>query len=142
MRKFDHLPWGYNGPEHAAKLESMWTVKSGCHFSCMDQAKGIQIISSTIDNTNNIQLCSPQIMVGISQFFKLSPSFLTRYNPLCSLVINIKPPLNILRIFVHAINSKFEDCPDMGCKSLQAFKIQTEVAEWHVKMNISHIAST
>lgn len=41
-----------------------WTIKSGCHFSCMDQAKGLQLVESSIDGVTNIQLCSPDLLVS------------------------------------------------------------------------------
>ncbi|XP_055379928.1 uncharacterized protein LOC129611040 [Condylostylus longicornis] len=42
-------------------MENEWMVKSGCHFSCMDRAKGVQVVQSKTNHTNNIQLCSPRI---------------------------------------------------------------------------------
>lgn len=42
-----------------------WTIKSGCHFSCIDKSKGIQIIVSNIDHSTNIQLCEPDVIVSI-----------------------------------------------------------------------------
>ncbi|XP_040156246.1 A disintegrin and metalloproteinase with thrombospondin motifs adt-1 [Anopheles arabiensis] len=35
-----------------------WEVKSGCHFSCMERGKGVQIVSSTAGTNTNIQLCT------------------------------------------------------------------------------------
>lgn len=40
-----------------------WEVKSGCHFGCMEYSKGIQVVTSKTDNSTNIQLCEPHIMV-------------------------------------------------------------------------------
>lgn len=40
-----------------------WEVKSGCHFGCMEYSKGIQVVASKIDNSTNIQLCEPNVMV-------------------------------------------------------------------------------
>lgn len=44
-----------------------WTVKSGCHFSCIENSMGIQIISSNLDQTTNIQLCHAEFIVRISK---------------------------------------------------------------------------
>lgn len=41
-----------------------WIVKSGCHFSCINQSMGIQIISSKIDQSTNIQLCNAELFVS------------------------------------------------------------------------------
>lgn len=41
-----------------------WIVKSGCHFSCINQSMGIQIISSKMDRTTNIQLCNAEFIVS------------------------------------------------------------------------------
>uniref|UniRef100_A0A182JFI6 Uncharacterized protein n=1 Tax=Anopheles atroparvus TaxID=41427 RepID=A0A182JFI6_ANOAO len=35
-----------------------WEVKSGCHFSCMELGKGVQIVSSSAGTNTNIQLCT------------------------------------------------------------------------------------
>lgn len=40
-----------------------WITKSGCHFSCIDMSKGIQLVSSRRDYSSNIQLCSPEAVV-------------------------------------------------------------------------------
>lgn len=40
-----------------------WTVKSGCHISCMDDSKGIQIVKSNLDDSMNIQLCEADTFV-------------------------------------------------------------------------------
>lgn len=49
--------------ETSRNLKKTWIVKSGCHFSCVDKAKGIQIVLSKEDGSKNIQLCSPKLMV-------------------------------------------------------------------------------
>lgn len=41
-----------------------WIVKSGCHFSCIENSMGIQIISSKSDHTTNIQLCNAEFIVS------------------------------------------------------------------------------
>lgn len=51
--------------------ESEWVVKSGCHSSCMDRGKGVQVVNSQKTGTNNIQLCSHKIKVW-GQTFKIS----------------------------------------------------------------------
>lgn len=40
-----------------------WDVKSGCHFSCIENSMGIQIISSKADHSTNIQLCNAEFIV-------------------------------------------------------------------------------
>lgn len=57
----------------AALPRSKWNIKSGCHFSCMEQAKGLQLVEST-DQTSNIQLCSPDVLVS-SRVFNLVGEF-------------------------------------------------------------------
>lgn len=44
-----------------------WIVKSGCHFSCVNQSMGIQIISSKVDQTTNIQLCNAELFVSLKK---------------------------------------------------------------------------
>lgn len=51
----------------AAVSYDEWAVKSGCHFSCINQSMGIQIISSKLDRTTNIQLCNAEFIVSYSQ---------------------------------------------------------------------------
>lgn len=41
-----------------------WDVKSGCHFSCIENSMGIQIISSKFDHSTNIQLCHAEFIVN------------------------------------------------------------------------------
>ncbi|KAH8407513.1 hypothetical protein KR222_004682, partial [Zaprionus bogoriensis] len=40
---------------------SEWQVKSGCHSSCMADAKGVQAVSSTQTGKDNIQLCTHKV---------------------------------------------------------------------------------
>ncbi|XP_055836780.1 A disintegrin and metalloproteinase with thrombospondin motifs 16 isoform X1 [Episyrphus balteatus] len=42
-------------------LESEWEVKSGCHSSCMEKSKGVQVISSKKTRANSIQLCTHKV---------------------------------------------------------------------------------
>ncbi|XP_059620243.1 A disintegrin and metalloproteinase with thrombospondin motifs adt-2 [Phlebotomus argentipes] len=46
--------------QNSALRNDLWQIKSGCYFSCMDMAKGIQIVASTLSAVTNIQLCSPE----------------------------------------------------------------------------------
>lgn len=48
-----------------------WIVKSGCHFSCINQSMGIQIIASKLDRTTNIQLCNAEFIVSFIQSRKI-----------------------------------------------------------------------
>lgn len=71
----DH--WRYKGYAHSQDASSLkplpkrWTVRSGCHFGCMEYSKGIQIVTSTIDNATNIQLCEPEVIVELLDIFTL-----------------------------------------------------------------------
>lgn len=47
-----------------APINNEWNVKSGCHFSCIEQSMGIQIISSNLDQSTNIQLCHAEFVVS------------------------------------------------------------------------------
>lgn len=56
-------------PKHERLTSSVerpmqWIVKSGCHFSCMEQSSGIQVVASIKDRSMNIQLCQAQIDVS------------------------------------------------------------------------------
>lgn len=65
----DH--WRYKGYAHSQDatnlkpLPNRWKVRSGCHFGCMEYSKGIQIVGSSIDNSTNIQLCEPEVIVEL-----------------------------------------------------------------------------
>ena len=48
-----------------------WEVKSGCHFSCMERGKGVQIVSSTAGTNTNIQLCTANTIVSVLVTFFL-----------------------------------------------------------------------
>lgn len=50
-------------PMRASSYNPKWIVKSGCHFSCMRYSLGIQIVTSSIDRSTNIQLCESQTVV-------------------------------------------------------------------------------
>lgn len=45
-------------------MKKKWDIKSGCHFSCMEHAKGLQLVESPIEHDTNIQLCSPDLLVS------------------------------------------------------------------------------
>lgn len=47
-------------------FSSEWIVKSGCHFSCINQSMGVQIVASKRNQSNNIQLCHAEIFVRVS----------------------------------------------------------------------------
>lgn len=42
-----------------------WIVKSGCHFNCIENSMGIQIVSSNLDHSTNIQLCYTEFIVSV-----------------------------------------------------------------------------
>lgn len=64
MRNYDKTLISSASNNVKSSVESIWTVKSGCHFSCMEQSTGVQIISSRLNSATNIQLCSPDILVN------------------------------------------------------------------------------
>lgn len=64
-------------PKHERLISNVekpiqWVVKSGCHFSCMEQSSGIQVVASVRDRSMNIQLCQAQIDVS-----QKSPNFIS-----------------------------------------------------------------
>ncbi|XP_055536789.1 A disintegrin and metalloproteinase with thrombospondin motifs adt-1 [Wyeomyia smithii] len=58
-----------------------WEVKSGCHFSCIGKAKGIQIVASKIDIRTNIQLCTPNAIAcdKVSTTFEFATELCKRF---------------------------------------------------------------
>lgn len=65
-----------NRPQYAeykaAPVMTKWTSKSGCHFSCMENAKGLQLVESSPELETNIQLCSPDLLVITMKFFNVT----------------------------------------------------------------------
>lgn len=56
----------------------VWNVKSGCHISCMEESKGIQIVKSSVDDATNIQLCEADTFVSNKiqkTFVSVPPNF-------------------------------------------------------------------
>lgn len=49
---------------HTVFSTNEWTVKSGCHFNCIENSMGIQIVSSNLDHSTNIQLCYTEFIVS------------------------------------------------------------------------------
>lgn len=70
MRNYDKPLISSASNNVKSAVESIWTVKSGCHFSCMEQSAGVQVISSKLNSATNIQLCSPDILVIFYLFIK------------------------------------------------------------------------
>lgn len=60
-RQFE--PEKYDNLSQLRSRKNQWDVKSGCHFSCMEKAKGIQIVASKMDIRTSIQLCTPNTIV-------------------------------------------------------------------------------
>lgn len=68
----DHIPSGSSpskspasmsvGPSGSGDIE--WSVISGCHTSCMERSKGIQVVLNRKTGETNIQLCTHAIKVG------------------------------------------------------------------------------
>lgn len=43
----------------SAPSEIPWEIKSGCHYSCLEAAKGVQVLVASKSSATNIQLCAP-----------------------------------------------------------------------------------
>ncbi|XP_029735370.2 A disintegrin and metalloproteinase with thrombospondin motifs adt-1 [Aedes albopictus] len=56
-RQFE--PEKYDKLSQLQSRKNQWDIKSGCHFSCMEKSKGIQIVASRMDIRTSIQLCTP-----------------------------------------------------------------------------------
>lgn len=52
------------GPTSMIVLRDKWKNKSGCYYSCIQQAKGLQTVVSKYDFSTNIQLCEPTKIVS------------------------------------------------------------------------------
>lgn len=66
--KVSYEQWNIKHDDALSQLQAranIWEAKSGCHFSCIGKAKGIQIVASKIDIRTNIQLCTPNSIVCI-----------------------------------------------------------------------------
>lgn len=60
-RQFE--PEKYDKLSQLQSRKNQWDIKSGCHFSCMEKSKGIQIVASRMDIRTSIQLCTPNTIV-------------------------------------------------------------------------------
>lgn len=49
--------WRYD--KNSLANNKLWIIKSTCHFSCMEEARGIEIVASKVDSMTNIRLCEP-----------------------------------------------------------------------------------
>lgn len=47
------------GPTSMVLMRDKWRNKSGCYYSCVQYAKGLQTVVSKFDFSTNIQLCEP-----------------------------------------------------------------------------------
>lgn len=47
------------GPTSMIMMRDKWRNKSGCYYSCVQYAKGLQTVVSKYDFSTNIQLCEP-----------------------------------------------------------------------------------
>lgn len=52
------------GPTSMILMRDKWRNKSGCYYSCIQQAMGLQTVVSKHDFTTNVQLCEPSKIVG------------------------------------------------------------------------------
>lgn len=54
------------GPTAMIMMRDKWRNKSGCYYSCIQQAKGLQTVVSKFDFSTNVQLCEPSKIVSAS----------------------------------------------------------------------------
>lgn len=52
------------GPTAMIMMRDKWRNKSGCYYSCIQQAKGLQTVVSKFDFSTNVQLCEPSKIVS------------------------------------------------------------------------------
>lgn len=52
------------GPTSMVLTRDKWRNKSGCYYSCIQYAKGLQTVASKYDYSTNIQLCEPSKIVS------------------------------------------------------------------------------
>lgn len=123
-----------NLPKHERLISNVerptqWIVKSGCHFSCMEQSSGIQVVSSVKDRSMNIQLCQAQIDV--------SSKLTTRHLDYIAFdfrhVINCKRHESSRQNCVKIINRRCADWAAVECKFHRVQTIRTGDAKWPVK---------
>lgn len=57
-------------------LRNKWNTKSGCHYSCIDSAKGLQLVSNKYDLSSNIQLCNALTAVSPKLTTKLKFTYI------------------------------------------------------------------
>lgn len=50
-----------SAPVSTSTSVKKWEVKSGCHYSCLDSARGVQVLVAS-NSASNIQLCQPDSM--------------------------------------------------------------------------------
>lgn len=53
------------GPTSMILMRDKWRNKSGCYYSCIQQAKGLQTVVSKFDFSTNIQLCESNKIVSL-----------------------------------------------------------------------------
>jgi hypothetical protein len=56
----------YSSPGPMIFMRDKWRNKSGCYYSCIQNAKGLQTVVSKHDFSTNIQLCEPSKYVSLS----------------------------------------------------------------------------
>lgn len=131
MRNYDKPLISSASNNIKSSVESIWTVKSGCHFSCMEQSAGVQVISSKLNSATNIQLCSSDILVNfeyIYLFFLLIFKFFSH-------AITFKPLISLQPLYVQNIVLKFVDYLEVECKFLQVSLILIGDVKLLVRMN-------
>ena len=84
-------------PTSMIMMRDKWRNKSGCYYSCINQAKGLQTVVSKYDFSTNVQLCEPLKVVSKKDaFIDFMLYFILN---LCSLVIKFRAPLNTPQIY-------------------------------------------
>lgn len=59
-------------PTSMIMMRDKWRNKSGCYYSCINQAKGLQTVVSKYDFSTNVQLCEPlKVVSKIERFIIL-----------------------------------------------------------------------
>lgn len=99
-----------------APINNEWNVKSGCHFSCIEQSMGIQIISSNSDRSTNIQLCHAEFVVSFISISHIKNTLGAQKQLFFSHVIKSKQHKNFLQIYAKNFKEKFVVYRAMECR--------------------------
>lgn len=79
LRQFSDMQQSQSSPHHQTEFQSSpkptamimlrdkWRNKSGCYYSCIQQAQGLQTVVSKYDFSTSVQLCQPTAAVSPQQ---------------------------------------------------------------------------